>query len=284
MNNLISEKICGIYAIEAISGSKISQKYIGQSINIKDRWQNGHIATLKKNKHRNPKLQNYSNKYGLKSLKFILLLKCSKSELKFWEKFFVKCFDSRKNGFNLTDGGDENHSRRKCIMQNILTNEIIETERIKDFAQKYNLNQNTISSVLNGKLNFTGEWFCPLNKWRPKIYILISPKGIEHKFYNIQRFCEENNLTTPNVCHVLNSRRKSCKGWTISNRNFIPLYSRKSYILQDKNGKVVEFNDVNKFCKENELNLKSVRKVLCNYRKSIHGWKKPVNLCQQQIT
>lgn len=55
------EKKIGIYCIENIINGK---KYIGQSINLKDRLY-GHKTKLKHNKHKNRHLQFAVNKYGI---------------------------------------------------------------------------------------------------------------------------------------------------------------------------------------------------------------------------
>ena len=47
-------KICGIYCIENINTNK---KYIGQSVNINDRWSK-HKNELRQNSHDNDYLQN----------------------------------------------------------------------------------------------------------------------------------------------------------------------------------------------------------------------------------
>ena len=62
----------GIYAII----NKVNNhKYIGSSINIKERWRL-HILRLKNNIHHNIHLQRAWKKYGEESFNFIILLKC----------------------------------------------------------------------------------------------------------------------------------------------------------------------------------------------------------------
>ncbi len=53
-------KIRGIYLIQCIKTGKI---YVGQGINIPIRFYD-HKTKLKKNKHKNLKLQNYYNKFA----------------------------------------------------------------------------------------------------------------------------------------------------------------------------------------------------------------------------
>ena len=57
---MAKEKICGIYCIENILNHK---KYIGQSIDINNRWYT-HKSKLNTNKHHSKYLQRSWNKYG----------------------------------------------------------------------------------------------------------------------------------------------------------------------------------------------------------------------------
>lgn len=67
MDFIVKNKIIsGIYLITC---KKNNKKYIGQSINIRDRWKR-HIRSLKNNNHRNDYMQKFWNKYGEKSFKF----------------------------------------------------------------------------------------------------------------------------------------------------------------------------------------------------------------------
>lgn len=61
--------VSGIYCIENLSNSK---KYIGQSVNISDRWKK-HISELNRGSHHNDYLQKAWNKYGKNEFKFYVL-------------------------------------------------------------------------------------------------------------------------------------------------------------------------------------------------------------------
>ena len=68
----MAKKICGIYKIE----NKIDgKKYIGQSVNIKERWYE-HKYDLRHNIHDNSYLQNAWNKYAEKSFIFSIVMEC----------------------------------------------------------------------------------------------------------------------------------------------------------------------------------------------------------------
>lgn len=92
---------CGIYMIENILNNK---KYIGQSINISQRWKR-HIYELNNNTHHNIKLQNSWNKYGSDSFSFNILEECDPELLDEKEQFYISLYDTHNNGYNLDIGG-----------------------------------------------------------------------------------------------------------------------------------------------------------------------------------
>lgn len=53
-----------------------------------------------------------------------------------------------------------------------------------------------------------------LAKSRGTEYLLESPEGVVHKFYNMSKFCRDNNLSQGCVSTVINGKAKQHKGWT----------------------------------------------------------------------
>jgi group I intron endonuclease len=96
------EKICGIYCIESIVDGK---KYIGKAIYINRRIKR-HFQNLRNGYHYNKYLQRVWDKYGEKNLKFYIVEICKTEELNNKEIFYIKFFNSMKEGFNNTLGGD----------------------------------------------------------------------------------------------------------------------------------------------------------------------------------
>lgn len=99
----MNDIICGIYMIKNKVNNKI---YIGQSFNIKERWAKGHIKPLEMNNHINIHLQRSWNKYGKENFEFIIIEECIISELNKKEIFWIEFYDSFKNGYNRTLGGE----------------------------------------------------------------------------------------------------------------------------------------------------------------------------------
>lgn len=92
----------GIYTIINIINNK---KYIGQSIDIENRFIR-HKSELNNNRHINRHLQASWNKYGKDNFKFQIVEECTKEELNKREKYWIKYYDTYKNGYNMNLGGD----------------------------------------------------------------------------------------------------------------------------------------------------------------------------------
>lgn len=82
-----------------------NKKYIGQAKDVDRRWRL-HINELRKNTHYNKYLQRAWNKYGEDNFEFIILCECKEEELSKKEIYYIAQFDTFKNGYNLTIGGE----------------------------------------------------------------------------------------------------------------------------------------------------------------------------------
>ena len=92
--------ICGIYKVTNIINNKI---YIGQSVNIYDRWI----------KHQSPSHNNdgtaFHNaliKYGVNNFIWEIIEVCKQEELNQKEKYWIEYYNSYEKGYNETRGGD----------------------------------------------------------------------------------------------------------------------------------------------------------------------------------
>ena len=94
----------GIYMIK----NKVNNKcYIGQSINIINRWY-GHKNSLRHNTHGNKHLQNAWNKYGEDNFEFIVLEECKEDELNDKEIYWISKLGGNESPdlYNYRAGGD----------------------------------------------------------------------------------------------------------------------------------------------------------------------------------
>lgn len=96
------EKICGIYRIENLVNHK---SYIGQSVDIHDRWVL-HKWELNNGKHKNQHLLRSWRKYGADNFEFTIVKQCDESELNEREIYWIVFYDAYYNGYNQTKGGD----------------------------------------------------------------------------------------------------------------------------------------------------------------------------------
>ena len=92
----------GIYKITNLINKK---KYIGKSLNIENRF-SYHKNKYTYEKDFNKPLYRAFRKYGLENFSFEILEKCSKEDLNERERFWILYYNSHKEGYNCTSGGD----------------------------------------------------------------------------------------------------------------------------------------------------------------------------------
>lgn len=82
-----------------------SSLYIGKTEDtIKNRWAK-HVWACQNEPH-NYKLYNAMNKYGINNFHIVEVEECSSEQLAEKERYWIKYYDSYKNGYNLTPGGE----------------------------------------------------------------------------------------------------------------------------------------------------------------------------------
>ena len=135
---------CGIYKITNLKNNKV---YIGQSIDIKARW-NNHKLELKKNTHRNSHLQNAFNKYGEEAFEFRILEETFEENLDNAEEYWIDYFDSTnpRKGYNLREGANS-YKHRKEIQEQVNLVRELRKEEAHYFKMRHINNNGGISRL-----------------------------------------------------------------------------------------------------------------------------------------
>jgi len=176
----------GIYMVVNLINNK---KYIGQSKNIRKRFQSHHLVDYKNenNCNYNTKFYQALRKYGIDNFEVIILKLCEEKELDDLEIKYIKEFDTFKNGYNSTEGGQywspniyseetelkrqktreqnkslmsENHPRAKLTNQQVwdIRQRYIDGEPIKEIYQDFKdlySNQQTFKRIVLGQTYVT---------------------------------------------------------------------------------------------------------------------------------
>lgn len=150
------DEIKNIGYIYKITNKINGRCYIGQtSQNAKKRWKE-HIKV-----YTNPKCYNYNyplykafRKYGIKKFEFEVIEECEIQDLNKREIYWISYYNSYKEGYNQTLGGDG------CIKYELNESEVVEIynkeKNIKKVARKYNCSKTVIKKILykhNVKMN-----------------------------------------------------------------------------------------------------------------------------------
>lgn len=163
----------GIYKITNTANNKF---YIGSSFDVQKRKRE-HYYKLNNNLHHCTYLQNSWNKYGKENFKFEILAKCPAEYLIKLEQWFIdnlspnfntvkvagsslgyKHTTKTKNKFkNIIQERKNNRDKNKALK--LTYDEVMEIKRLyklnyyyKDIAKLYNINPNTIYSIVNKHL------------------------------------------------------------------------------------------------------------------------------------
>ena len=174
---------CGIYKI---TNKLNNHSYIGQSINIENRWSDEKARAF------NPNSEEYESalsqayrKYGVKNFSYTILEECLRAELDEKEIYYIALYNTYKDGYNETTGGQGTpnlsvklSSEQVEEIYHLLKNTTIPQ---KEIAQKFNVGQDVISTINNGKSRRNDNWDYPIRNNR-KIICYCIDCGIQITF------------------------------------------------------------------------------------------------------
>ena len=162
----------GIYKIE---NNITHQVYIGQSVDIKQRW----IAHKAPGVRSNPNSESYYYKlytamreYGLENFTFTVIEECNKEDLNAREIYWIKYYDSYVNGYNMTLGGNysTNSSNISKVYQYNLDGTFIkEYNSVREAAEQINGSIGNLYTALSrNTMAYNYQWsYLKLNKLKP---------------------------------------------------------------------------------------------------------------------
>jgi hypothetical protein len=215
--------ICGAYLISSKLRGKV---YVGASIDIRARWVR-HKSELKLKTHPNIKLQRHVDKYGFEDLQFQVLGELHQDLIFTIEPELIKRFDSLRNGFNLTDGGEGSRSNeRKIKLKNIKTLQIREFRSVSEASRLIGTSISNIWYVIEkkgkGNRRICAGWCLPetdisnINmKASQKHFKVCHPECGEYEGWNQSEFCRKYNLNFRHFARLISGDVKTCHKWKL---------------------------------------------------------------------
>ena len=202
------------------------------------------------------KLKYAIEKYGMDNFKVIILLKCPAEQLNEKEVEFIKYYDSKNNGYNISDGGVGNSGwKRKPEQIEKQKHSLVESYQNKD-NKELHINrmkdwfQSQPEEVQNKQRNGNDWWLDEKSREKHKINTMksVTPERIERQKL---------------------SRIQSLKldGGTVVRYNNI--------ILKSPDGIDVVIKNISEFCKEYKLGIGKIYKFIKagDINSSFRGWK-----------
>lgn len=156
--------IMGIYKIQNLINQKC---YIGQSIDIKNRWyEEKRTAFDITAKNYEYPISRAFRKYGLENFSFEILEECSQEKLNEREKYWIRYYDSFFHGYNQTLGGDSTKSKNIPkeniigIFHDLKTTDLYH----KEIAEKWGISVEMVQGINTGRYWFIETENYPLQK------------------------------------------------------------------------------------------------------------------------
>lgn len=99
-----NKQITGIYKI---TNTVNDMPYIGQAVNVRERFRQHIKRGLKAEPRTSIKLYDAIDKYGIENFTFEILEECTNNRLNEREKYWIDYFQSNSYGYNMTKGGSK---------------------------------------------------------------------------------------------------------------------------------------------------------------------------------
>ena len=141
---------CGIYKIENKFNGHC---YIGQSLNIEQRWTE-HKKCINNTESWDRSLYKAIRKYGLENFSWEIIEECSEENLDNRETYWIDYYNSYNDGYNQTMGGSGTHGNSIKItkeqvneIRSLLKNTNLSNREI---GEKYQISETLVSAINTG--------------------------------------------------------------------------------------------------------------------------------------
>ena len=223
---------CGIYKITNLINNKV---YIGQSIDIEQRWYN-HLHRHQRSK--DLPLYRAFKKYGITNFAFNIIEECNVQNLDEREKYWIQYYDSYNNGYNMTTGGQGTHNIEIKLSAKDIKNiiNLLQDDKLSqgEIAELYNVGQDTISEINQGKTRRQNNIEYPIRQFK-KDKNYICPLCGKYKCHTAT-YCNKCN-------HIYQRKQERPNRETLKT-----LIRNKSFVDIGKQYNVTD-NTIKKWCK-----------------------------------
>lgn len=210
----------GIYKIT----NKLTNKvYIGQSVHIEHRWKE-HISRANSG---STKLYKAFQLYGLENFSFEVLEECTAKDLDEKEKYWITQYDSFKNGYNSTMGGqkqtiDNSESIYKLWDKGYCLSDIVKETglghtTIQNYLKSYSNYSVKESNRRGGLKAFEKTMINNQSEKDFKIYQYDKNGVFVNEWHSTKEIERELNISACSVGKVLRGLRQSAGGFFWSN-------------------------------------------------------------------
>lgn len=193
----------GIYKI---TNKLNNHSYIGLSTKVEERWKY-HQTPYNQQRESYKTLYKAFEKYGIENFTFEILEECSIQELGEKEKYYIAKYDTYKNGYNMTTGGEDNvgsaHPNHKLTDEDVI-NIRIRYNNLERRKEVYELYKDRIGESGFGKI-WKGE------SWQHIMPEVYTPENKEFHLHNTGNKGSSNGrsrLTEEDV-RIIRTRRKN---------------------------------------------------------------------------
>lgn len=186
----------GIYKITNKLNNKI---YIGQSIHILQRWEEHKYQEC------NSAIHQAIKKYGIDNFTFEIIEECDQSLLDEKEIYWIKYYNSYKEGYNLTPGG-----RFACCFDIMAIKDLYENYKSMNTTAKIiGCSENTVRRILHSLDIYNNECQTEkaIDKIDPKTFSIITT------YDSLTQAAISEKVSLSAISMVINGKTQSCNGF-----------------------------------------------------------------------